>query len=101
MNGDWCSQKGDEAPGLAASAAESAQVGLHLPIPFEGFEHGVEDRIHRPILRALDSVVHPLSFSPGRYHACLSQICEMPRDLGLALPHYFNQIADAHFAARD
>jgi hypothetical protein len=25
----------------------------------------------------------------------------MPGDLGLALPQYFNQIADAHFAARN
>jgi hypothetical protein len=25
----------------------------------------------------------------------------MPRDLGLALPQYFNQIADAHLAARN
>jgi hypothetical protein len=91
----------DETLWFAAGASQAAQVGLHFTIRFEGNEHSIEDRNCCCIPRTFDTVVHPLSFSPGRHYACLSQICEVPRDLGLALPQYFNQIANAHLAARD
>ena len=43
--------------------------------------------------------MHPFSFAPGSHNTCTSQISQMSRNFGLALPQYLHEIADAHFLA--
>lgn len=51
------------------------------------------------ILRRHNPVVHPLSLTPRGNHAGTPQVGQMPRNLGLTLPEYLNEIADTEFAA--
>lgn len=46
-----------------------------------------------------DPVVHPFPFASCNNDAGSPQIGQMPRDLGLALPEDFDEIADADFSA--
>jgi len=96
LDRDRYALQGDEAPWFAAGSRKATQVGLHFTIRFERFEHSVEDRSRCCLLRKFNAVVHPLSFSPSCHDTCLTQVCQMPGDLGLALSQNFNQIADAH-----
>jgi hypothetical protein len=86
---------------LAAGAVETREVRLHFAIRLERAKGGIEDGSGRRIFRALDSVVHPLSLSPGSHDSRFSEVGEMAGDFGLALAKDFDQIADAHFAACD
>jgi hypothetical protein len=99
LDRDGHTLEGDEALWFAAGTTEPAKVQLHFAIRFEGFKHSFEDQSRRCALRALNTVVHPLSFSPGHHHACLAQVRKMPGYLGLSLPQYFNQITDAHLTS--
>jgi SAM-dependent methyltransferase len=86
---------------LAAGPAEAREVRLHFAIRLERIKGGIEDGSRSRIFRALDSVVHPLSLSPGSHDPSFFEVGEMAGDFGLALAKDFDQIADAHFAACD
>jgi hypothetical protein len=49
--------------------------------------------------RHSDFVVHPFAFTPRSHNARTTQICQMARDLGLALREDLNEVTDADLPA--
>jgi hypothetical protein len=83
----------------AAGSVESRKVGLHRLIFTEHRDRFDEDARGARMLRRNDAVVHPFPFAASSDDARTSQIGQVPRNLGLALPKDLHEITDAHFLA--
>lgn len=67
---------------------------MHFGVLREFCQYRFQNRVRRSIVRTLDAIVHPLSLTPRTHDACISQIREMPRNLGLSLFEDFYEVAD-------
>ncbi len=80
----------------AAGSVKTAQVRLHSFLFSNHRERLTKNLRCADVGRHNNSVVHPFAFTAGRHDPRPPQIRKMPRNLGLALPKYLDEIANAN-----
>lgn len=82
----------------AARSAESRQISLQVFLFPERRQRFPQNLRSARVRGDNDPVVHPFALAPRSYHTRPTEISEVPRDLRLALPENFDEIADADLA---
>lgn len=80
----------------AAHLNKARSVTPHFAIISEPFPDILENLRCSPIARLNDSIVHPLALSTRSNDSRTSEVCQMPRDLGLMCLEDFDEITYAH-----
>jgi hypothetical protein len=80
-----------------AGLAKTGQIRLHRLLLPNDCERFAKDPGCAGVRRNSDPVVHPFALPAGSHHARPPQICEMARNLGLALSKYLDEITDTDF----
>jgi len=79
--------------------AEPTEVRLHPLVMSKRCQCLAENLDRAGVAGNDNSVVHPLSLAPRGNHTGAPQICQVTRNLGLALPENLDEVANAHFPA--
>lgn len=82
-----------------AGSVQPVEVRLHPFVFPESSERFSKDFGSSDISGSFDLIVHPLSLASRCNDAGTSQICQVTRNLGLALPENLDEVADAHLSA--
>jgi len=96
-----CALKQHKLLRRATDGTQPGDIPLHLRLFPQVPERLAQNIRGNFVTRHCEPVVHPLPFAPGSRNSRLAQVRQVARNLGLARPQDFHEVANANFAVRN